>query len=274
MEHITSKQVDGAISREISFPAFLKREFLKKIRINNSFSLRSYARFLDIHFATLSQIMSEKRTVTEKTIRKLAPRLNASELQIESWVKSINEKQMDSEESDFNIFPYKVIEDESLELLSEWYHDAIVELVMTKNFKPDIAYIAKAFNLSRIEAEMAVKRLFKLGLLKVSDKGCWEVANEFKTTITSDLKTSVALRKYQSDLLQKSMDSIEIIPVEKRTHSSLVVAMNKEQLKEVKDEIRALRAKIHKIAMENSQSKEADSVYGFCFSGFPVADLH
>ncbi len=68
---------------QMSFTEFLKGEFVKKVKFNSSFSLRSYARFLDIHFATLSHLMSGKRIASEKTILKLAPRLNATEEEVQ-----------------------------------------------------------------------------------------------------------------------------------------------------------------------------------------------
>jgi uncharacterized protein (TIGR02147 family) len=257
----------------INFIEFLKDEFVKKVKINKSFSLRSYARFLDIHFATLSQLMSGKRAITEKTIRKIAPRLNASEENIEAWIESL-QVQVPLKESDSNeIIDYRVLEKENLVLISEWYHDAIVELVNTKNFRKDVGWIARVFNISYIEADQAVGRLFKIGLLATDQEGNWIVTENFKTSITSDLNTSKALRIYQSDLLKKSLESIEIVPIEERTHTSLMVAISKEQLMEFREEIRVFRKKLNQMAMADVESQAADSVYCFCFSGFPVADL-
>lgn len=260
---------------EMTFVEFLKVEFVKKVKINKSFSLRSYARFLDIHFATLSQLMSGKRAVTIKTIRKIAPRLNASDENMEAWINALYDLSDEKEplrnfEGDIE---YKVLEKENLAMLSEWYHDAIVELVNTKNFKKDIAWIARVFNISYIEANQAVDRLFKVGLLAVDKCGDWVVTDNFKTTIKSDLNTSKALRIYQSDLLQKSLESIEVIPVEQRTHSSLMVAIPREQLAEFREEIRLFRQKLNQMAMAQIEKQDADSVYCFCFSGFPVTDL-
>jgi uncharacterized protein (TIGR02147 family) len=268
------KEASSKNKIETNFTEFLKDEFIKKVKVNKSFSLRSYARFLDIHFATLSQLMSGKRAITEKTIKKIAPRLNATDENMQEWINALRNQVDDVEVARiFDEIDYKVLEKENLALLSEWYHDAIVELVNTKEFKKDVAWIARVFNISYIEADKAISRLFKLGLLGTDDEGNWIVTTNFKTTITSDLNTSKALRTYQSDLLQKSLESIEVIPIEERTHTSLMVAISKEQLANFREEIRVFRKKLNQMAAAGVESEGADSVYCFCISGFPVADL-
>lgn len=249
------------------FSDYLREQFIAKVKINKNFSLRSYARFLDIHFATLSQFMSGKRAITKKTIRKLAPRLNATDEHMSQWLSSIEKK------SAPNFIQYKTIDQEQLALLSEWYYDAIVELVQTKHFRKDIAWIAKVFNISYIEADEAVACLFKLGLLGVNEQGDWIVINQLMTTITNNQNTSAALKNYQAELLKKSLNSIELVPFEDRTHSSLVVAISKDQLAEFNVEIDRLRSRLNQMATSQLKEKKADSVYCFCFSGFPVSQI-
>lgn len=260
----------GGVKSESHFIFFLKNEYVKKVKVNQNFSLRSYARFLGIHFATLSLLMSGKRPVTAKTIQKLASRLNASEKDIDLWISEISDRSSKNFKEVADI-RYHILEEESLLLMSEWYHDVIVELVYTEHFKKDPSWIARVCGISYIEAEMALSRLFKLGQLVEGTDGNWAVAHDFKSSITSDLKTNSAMKKYQKDLLKKGLDAIEIVPIEDRTNTSLVVAISKDQLHEIREEIRALRSKINQMALSGHELRCPDSVYCFTFSGFPVA---
>jgi hypothetical protein len=63
----------------------------------------------------------------------------------------------------------KVLKDQ-FELLSSWYHFAILELVQLKTFEPDGKWISTKLGISVTEANIAVDRLIRYEFVKVESE--------------------------------------------------------------------------------------------------------
>lgn len=68
----------------------LAAELERRCARNKRYSLRAYALWLGIHHATLSQILSRKRRLTPRTIRKLGKRLGISAKDIQAACVAVN----------------------------------------------------------------------------------------------------------------------------------------------------------------------------------------
>ncbi len=76
--------------------------------------------------------------------------------------------------------------------LSDWYNDAIIELLRTKGFESQSVFVAKRLGMSLEEADSALKRLFHLGILKKLQNKEWAAPAE-NTIIYGDDQTNFAL---------------------------------------------------------------------------------
>ena len=58
-------------------------------------------------------------------------------------------------------------------LISDWHHYAILELVHVRDFKPDSRWLARVLGISVDEVNVALQRLLRLGLLEMVSQDRW-----------------------------------------------------------------------------------------------------
>ena len=73
----------------------------------------------------------------------------------------------------------------------------------------------------------------------------------------------------QKDILSKSIEAIDDIDISMRDHTSMTIAMSKDQITLVKERIKEFRRELCCELAEKS-SKSTDSVYQMQFSVFPL----
>ena len=237
----------------------LKRELLDRTKRNASYSLRAFAKALDVNHAHLSLIMRGERPVTKKLILKVSNSLGLKPFAVSEILHS-NPTQIPK-----NIVPVAL---EQFELIAEWYHDAILELVRLKNFKNDYSWISRELGISIIQCKDAVDRLVHLGFLKKTSSGELEPTSPDTTTNVTTSVSSAALRHLQMCILEKSKSALENQDRTIRDHTSLSVAINKRDFEKAKKLIADFRVKL----MDELQPRyrDFDEVYQLAVSFFPL----
>jgi hypothetical protein len=150
------------------FRLYLQSELARRCAANPQYSLRSFALQLNINHSTLSQLLRGKRMLTPHTIAALGERLGLSSIEIEGFVT--RERQTGSTAVSRAI---RVLTLDTLALLSDNSHRAILELMALLEFVPDSRWIARTLGLSVDEVNQALSRLIRLGLLEMVEPTCW-----------------------------------------------------------------------------------------------------
>ena len=140
--------------------------------------------------------------------------------------------------------------------LSEWYFDAICELVRLKGFESNVAFVSKRLGISREEAQSSVNRLFEIGLLKETPNKTWIVPNENSIVYGGD-QTNFALQRLQRQLLEKAIEALEITP--------------KKDLPEAKTKIKEFHQELCKFLQR--PNRDSDEVYQLVTSFFPLTKV-
>lgn len=247
------------------FRLFLQQELIRRCDGNPAYSLRAFARHLRVDAATLSSLLAQKRKVTPKTVRKLGSALSLTPAQIDSFVTPLQPylAELSSTQT------YQQITHDTFVAISDWYHDAILELTRVRDFKPEGRWIAKVLGISASEVNAAVDRLQRLELLEIKN-GKWVDASRFNSNTLDANFSSAAMRKYQKVILEKSIHALETLPRTERDHTSLMVVGNQKSLQKVK----ALIAKFRRQLADLLQSeKPADEVYQISISLFPISKV-
>lgn len=254
---------DLGLKQTSDFRRFLQSELIRRCEKNANYSLRAFASSLGVSHATLSSILSGKRPLTTKAIVKLGGALNLSEKDIFRLSVQNAEKQ----NKKTKVQEHQLLTLDVFTAISDWYHDAILELTHTKNFKPNIKWIAKRLGLSNVEVQAAKERLERLELLEVINDKWIDCSKNNTTNINNDL-SSAALRKLQEKILHLSAQALRAMPRNERDHTSLTVAMAKSDLEEVKERIKQFRFEL--VSYIERKQIEPDEVYQFAFSVFPL----
>ena len=118
-----------------AFRRLLESELARRSSRNRRYSLRAFARYLDVDHSTLSQWLRGRRTITPRTVASLAPRLGCAP----------------GTPPDL----------------------AILGLVRQEGFHPDSRWIARSLGIGVDDVNVALQRLLRLGLLRMETRYTW-----------------------------------------------------------------------------------------------------
>jgi len=252
------------------FRLFLQDELASRCQKNSRYSLRAFARSLGIGSSDLSKLIRRQRQLSPEMLSKLANRLDLDpetlreysealelQLKIHRQVHAATQTPADN---------YRQISLDTFRLIADWYHFAILELIKVRGFRGHSAWIAKRLGLTASEVNIAVQRLKRLNFLEVTSRGKW-CDKVGATTSVSNGHTDSAKRLQQRQILTKSIEALEDIPLELRDHSTVVMAIDSSRIPAAKGMIRDFRRQLSTLLEKGS---DKDQVYVLNVSLFPV----
>ena len=247
------------------FRLYLQNQLTERCKKNPKYSLRSFAQRLDMESSALSKILRGKRRVTEKTFLKLSKILNLSPHEIAQFRQNLKQ----SAEYDYSPKNYQQVSLDAFNVISDWYHYAILELTTVKKFKPSEKWIAKSLGISVSEVNIAVERLKRLGFLKVNKNKWIDVSSEM-TTVGNDF-THAAFRRLQKQVLEKALDALENVSYDKRDQTSLTMAICSKKVPHARERIKKFRRSLCEFLRED---KKYDEVYQLSVSLYPLTEIN
>lgn len=236
---------------------WIMNELDRRVKKNPSYSLRSFARYLGLSPSYLSRIISNQRTLSLRSALVIAESLELSEKEKEELISLVKEeegyrKSEESEKSDYDEEVWQLNLD-AFNVISEWYHFGITQLLTLDNFKNDLNWIAGMLEITPLEARLAIERLSRLGLIDRNSKG--EI---FRTKVslksTDDIRSD-GLRKFHFQILKKVQDSLENVPLRERDISSMTVAIDEENIPKAKEEIRKFQNKMVRLLQKGKKTR-------------------
>lgn len=246
-----------------TFKSLLQEELIERCRRNPRYSLRSFAKTLDVSPAALSDMLKGKRAITERSVEKFGFALGLSLKEIEKF-----KKQTDGASENGKV-DFAQITLDQYALISDWYHYAILELIKIDDFNREIGKIAKALTITKSEANIAIERLERLGLIETKKEKINDTSNGFSTNISGNL-TSQASKQLQKQILQQSIEALQHVPIELRNHTSMTMAIDPDLMPEAIERIKKFRRELNTFLESKSKPKE---VYQLSISLFPISQV-
>jgi uncharacterized protein (TIGR02147 family) len=270
VERQRATKAKGVSVTEFSeFRLFLQNELVQRCRANPKYSLRAFAKFLKIDHSSLSQYLRGQRKLSQAVQLKLAMKLGLSPVQIAHFW-SAQEASVSSGSSAQAVIPSREAYELSLDafqVVADWYHYAIFELVTVKEFRQDARWIAKTLGITVSEVHAATERLMRLGLITVED-GVWKQGAPLITTVGNPF-TAAAFRKLQAQVLEMAITAMEEIPMELRDQGSMTMAIHTRRLPEAKERIKKFRRELCDFLQQDRDS-DRDAVYQLNTSFYPL----
>lgn len=233
----------------------------ERIQRNPSYSLRAFAKQLGISAATLSGILSGKRKLTAEMMGKIGFALNLAPEEV--WD---HQRQALGHVENPAHAKFVELSQEMFMIVSEWYHLTILELMKLSDFEPNANWISKRLGVNSNQIKIAIDRLQRVGILEIHGN-VWVDKTDGFTTHYNPQQTSEAKKRYQKQILEKSMESLERDDYSIRDHSSTTMAINTKDILKAKKEIQAFRKKLCEL-MESSP--RPDEVYQLQVGFFPL----
>lgn len=242
---------------------YLSSELARRCAKNPKYSLRSFAKFLGLDASALHRLLNGERKVTPQIFERVSTALQFSPKEKEHF--STSEKLTNFELKGFDFAP---TDTEVFEVISNWYHLAILELLTTKGFQQDHKWIAKRLGISVHEARQAVESLFRTGFLEEFD-GTWKLSNRHNS-FAKDGFTSVARKKLQKAFLARATECIDDLNMDLRDNSGVTIAVNTSDLPKVVEAINQFRKKMAALA---AGFKNPNEVYQISVALFPLTKV-
>jgi uncharacterized protein (TIGR02147 family) len=233
---------------ESTYRRLFKDAYLERRERNPSYSIRAFAKQLELSPAFVTLVFQGKRHLSPKIAGRVARKLKWSDQKQKYFLNLIefeNPKTEVSREAaieqivKFNRSKLKIhsLNAELFAVISVWYHNAILALLTMKNSKHTVATIAQRLKLDKLEAEAALYRLKNLGLVQLNGTE-WNASNNLL-----EIKSipSEALKSYQSQMLKKAADALRQQSFEEREISGLTITVDTSQLELAKTKIREFK---------------------------------
>lgn len=245
--------------RSSDFRNYLQEELVLRCRKNPAYSLRSFAKSLDLSPSFLSKILNGKRRITDEIFKKVSTHLNLEPEQMNSFKNFVGATKG---ELDFH-----GLQLEYFKLISDWFHYAILELTHVQDFKNDAEWIGARLGITANQAKGAIERLIHLELLEEIN-GQLRVTSGGNTTTKNEF-TALAFKKMQDELLSKARQSLWNEDISQRDHTSICMAIHTEDIPEVKKRLTQVRRDLCEY-LERPRKTKPDDVYNLSLSFFSL----
>lgn len=247
----------------------ITNELKRRQTVNPSYSLRAYAKHLNISASVLSRIINRKTPMTIKILKKIAISLDITE---EDYAYHENEiiRRKESQAREESYLPdCRQLEPEELRLIQDWYHFAILEVVTLECFHPTEKWISQKLSIPERDAEMALQKLVTLGLLTQNKNNSYDKTSNFISWVNSE-ETKEAISNHQKQVLKRAIQAIDQINISKRDQSALTISVDSSLLPEIKIKIKKMRRCLANYIIKNSKNK--DQVYELSVTFFPWSE--
>lgn len=229
---------------------------------NPAYSLRSFASKLGLSPSSLSEILNGKRRVSRKIALRVTERLCLPPEQKDALLGLF--PQQGTGELPEASKVYTLLSADQFHIVSEWQHFAILSLAETKGFKGRASWIAERLGIKQSEAQTALDRLLRMGLLAVGKRGdVVSTGNEFTS---SDDVTSSAVKRAHVKNLELAASSLDRDAVTARDFSAVTMAIDPAHLPVAKKMIREFQDRLS-LFLETGNRTE---VYKVCMQLFPL----
>jgi uncharacterized protein (TIGR02147 family) len=251
---------------------YLQDELVRRCETNPRYSLRNFAKHLEMNPSLLSKILRGQVGVSSKRFDKICERMTLGTVERAQLATAEDRRRAFKKQEHL----FRELQNTSMQMrdmadqfqvIADWYHYAILELVAIDSFQSDERWIAKKIGVSYPEVLEARERLVRLGMLSIDENGKWKDTSG-NVTNSSGQYTTVALRKLQTQVLNLAIGALETVPVEKRLQGSMTLAIDAELVPSAKEKIVAFQRALATSLQE--QSKNKNSVYQITVSFFPV----
>lgn len=191
-----SKFLDVDKARSQDFRWFLQSELSRRVRENPEYSLRSFAKALQIDPSALAKLLKGSRSLGSRVIAKLGKKLGLKDFEIQEFVRAQEDIKSRPTGSSVHPLPYQPLIPDTFRLISDWHHYAILELIRVSEFCPDPVWISKTIDVPVTEVGLAIERMLRLKLLVIDESGKWMDQSERATNIV-DHHFGAAQRRLQ-----------------------------------------------------------------------------
>lgn len=264
-----------------NYRTYIQDFYLSQKSSKSSFSFRHIAAAAGINSSGFYPlIIAGKRDLTKSTIHKTCIALKLSELESEYFETLVffNQARTLAEKNRFfeklvslrNTENIEIIPENQYDIFAEWYHGAIRELAVCRDFKGDFRKLGKMVKpaITEKQARESIGLLLRLGFLKKKTGGYAQSSPVITTG--PDIKAHQVIN-YQVAMLKLAIEAFDRFgPGDLLSTSSTTFRVSEKTYELLKKKNREHRRELLRTA---EADKNADQVYQLNINMFPLSNL-
>lgn len=229
----------------------LHSEFSKRKAKNQAYSVRAFARDLQVGTTSLADFFQRKRQLSVRSVMAISRKIALPDNLLEKV--SVKGKARSKSRD--------ILNEEKMRMLSEWYYLALLNLAKIKNVSSDVDHLAARLGIDKDKIARAVSDLEKLNMVSTSDNLLVRTSQPIGT---SQDVPSQAIRNLHKSFLAKASQSLDGQHVGEREFGIEVMAINPKKMAMAKVLLQEFLDNLSS-CMERG---ERQKVYAFCFQFF------
>lgn len=246
----------------------LEEEWSKRRLRNDAYSLRSFARDLNIDSSNLSAILKRKRRLPVKRAENICDSIKLSPRERALFLSSVFRSHSNLDEISVSEVEAKYLNEEMhFKLISEWEYYAILKLIDQKDHVYKSEDIASLFEITLQRAQTVLEHLKNLDFVSFDQEG--GVKRLAPRLQTSEDVLSDAIKKFNLSSFDMAKEKLETVPVELRDISSMTLKVNIKSLPEIRALIREFQDKLETFA----ETTDSEEVYHFGTQLYPLTKI-
>lgn len=222
---------------QMNYRNILNDTFRERSLANANYSLRAFARDIQIAPSTISEILNGKKGLSPKLARSVAQNLRLPDWEVEYFcdlvtqehaksprVRSEAKRRLEEKGQENRLH---LLNQNAMRSLTSWIDLAILEITHLSDFKSSTSWISKKLKVEESVVRDSVNRLTSSKLLEINCRtGVWtDVSPLFSST---DGINNESIRKFHRSVLNLALKKLEIPDVNARTVKSVVFSVSKE----------------------------------------------
>ena len=248
---------------KVNYRYLISHELKTRVQKNPSYSLRAFAKFLEVSPAYLSQIFAQKRILSDERAKDFAKKLKWPSKKRKLFLALIQyEKSKDlqvkqdflEQIEDLSELDFIELQEDQFQLISEGYHYSIIELTNLKAVRSDPKWIADRLGITLSQAESGVQRLLRLGLLKQEGGSLRKAMPNYRI----DGIPSYAIRAFHKEKLQLAEEALEKQSLLDRDFAGVTLSIGRKDVAQIREISRKF---IEKLMKFSDKVESPDAVY-------------
>ncbi len=267
----------------LNYRQYLKEYYGEQKRTVRQFSYRFFAQRAGIKAASLlREVISGQRNLTDKMALKFcqAIKFTSKEERYFCNLVKFNQAKTEREKQEYYAillsFNNSVVENplskDQYEYYSHWYHSAIREILEGDSENFSIEKIGQSLipQIKKSEVKKSVELLFRLGMLKVDDRGIIRQQQSHITSGTTEENEMLTLkrREFNSSMISLAKEANENISADERNVSGLTIGISKDAYDSIVVELTQFKERILNIVANDSSKGDPHQLN---FQLFPLA---
>lgn len=259
---------------EVSYRKYIEREFRRRCRRNSLYSLRAFARDLEISASKLSEVLRGKCGLSASAAEKLCVHLKLSEVETKHFVilveaeHSRNSTRKAQARDLLKRFQahhgYGELDIERFKIISDWQHLALLELMELENYESDLEWMSQKIGLDIFLVSESLERLEKFELIEIKD-GKYRPTGA-NLSVSTDIPVR-EMREFHLQMMAKATESVDNGRIEERDVSHMIFAMDEKDFPRAQEALKKFRREFATTLQKNTTK---NSIYSLGIQFIPI----